>query len=65
MTNDIIYNKGMALKEICYPVRKTPALVNQYLYLIEKYKDCGYILERLQNLEIKIDSFIERQMQEA
>jgi hypothetical protein len=55
----------MNLKEICYSVRKTPALVNQYLYLIGKYKDSGYILERLQNLEIKIDSFIERQMQEA
>jgi len=61
----LCYNKGMNLKEICYSVRKTPALVNQYLYLIEKYKDSGYILERLQNLEIKIESFIERQMQEA
>ena len=61
----LCYNKEMNLKEICYSVRKTPALVNQYIYLIEKYKDSGYILERLQNLEIKIDSFIERQMQEA
>lgn len=61
----LCYNKGMSLKEICYSVRKTPALVEQYLYLIEKYKDSGYILERLENLEIKIDSVIERQMQES
>lgn len=59
----LCYNKGMNLKEICYSVRKTPALVNQYLHLIEKYKNSGYILERLENLEIKIDSFIERQAQ--
>lgn len=57
----LCYNKGMSLKEICYSVRKTPNLVEQYLFLIEKYKDNGYILERLENLEVKIDSFCERQ----
>jgi len=61
----LCYNKAMSLKEICFSVRKTPALVHQYLYLIEKYKDSGYILERLENLEVKIDSFIERQMPES
>ena len=61
----LCYNKGMTIKEICYSVRKTPDLVDQYLFLIEKYKDSGYILERLENLEVKIDSFIERQMQQS
>jgi len=61
----LCYNKGMSLKEICYSVRKTPALVDQYLWLIEKYKKSGYILERLENLEIKIESFIERQRQDS
>lgn len=40
-------------------------LVDQYLWLIEKYKKSGYILERLENLEINIESFIERQRQDS
>lgn len=55
----LCYRKGMTRKEIAYSVKMTPLLVNEYLLIIDNYKERGYILDRLENLEVKIENTVE------
>lgn len=54
------YRKGMNLDEIAFSVRKTKNLVQEYLNIIEEYKDRKYILDHLANYEVKVETVIER-----
>ena len=49
----------MTGKEIAYSVKMTLFLVNEYLLIIDNYKERGYILDRLENLEVKIENAVE------
>ena len=52
--------KGMNTKEIAFSVRKTVRLVKEYEKIIDEYKDSNYILKKLMNLEVGIDSSFEK-----
>lgn len=54
------YRKGMDIDEISFVVRKTKNLVQEYLDIIDNYKDKMYILEELENYEVNVESVIER-----
>jgi len=56
----LCYRKGMNIDEIAYSVRKTKNLVQEYLNIIEEYKDRCYILDKLANYEVKVETVIER-----
>lgn len=44
--------KGMPVEEIAFTVHKTVRLVNEYMAIVEEYKDRGYIIDRLMNFEV-------------
>jgi Protein of unknown function (DUF1670) len=52
--------KGMKTEEIAFSVRKTVRLVKEYEKIINEYKDRNYILKKLMNLEVGIDSSFEK-----
>jgi DNA-binding CsgD family transcriptional regulator len=52
--------KGMNAEEIAFAVRKTVRLVKEYEKIIDEYKDSNYILAELLNLEVGIESSIEK-----
>lgn len=56
----LCYRKGMNLDEISFSVRKTKNLVQEYLDIIDNYKDRMYILEKLENYEVDVETVIER-----
>ncbi len=56
----LCYRKGMNIDEIAFSVRKTKNLVQEYLDIIEFYKERSYILDNLLNYEVKIETAIER-----
>lgn len=56
----LCWRKGMNLDEIAFSVRKTKRLVNEYLKIIEEYKEKNYILEKLMNFEVNIETSMEK-----
>lgn len=52
--------KGMTTEEIAFSVRKTVRLVKEYEKIIDEYRDRNYILARLLNLEIGIETAMEK-----
>ena len=56
----LCYRKGMNLDEISFSVRKTKNLVQEYLDIIDNYKDRMYILEKLENYEVDVETVFER-----
>ena len=56
----LCYRKGMNIDEIAFSVRKTKNLVQEYLEIIEIYKDRMYILNKLENYEVCVETVIER-----
>ncbi|MBQ9775873.1 MAG: DUF1670 domain-containing protein [Lentisphaeria bacterium] len=56
----LCYRKGMNIDEIAFSVRKTKNLVQEYLDIIEIYRDRMYILKRLENYEVCVETVIER-----
>lgn len=56
----LCYRKGMNIEEIAYSVRKTKNLIQEYLDIIEEYKERSYILDELANYEVKVETVIER-----
>ena len=56
----LCYRKGMNIDEIAFSVRKTKNLVQEYLDIIEIYRDRMYILNKLENYEVCVETVIER-----
>jgi predicted transcriptional regulator len=56
----LCYRKAMNIDEIAYSVRKTKNLVQEYLDIIEEYKERSYILDEMVNYEVKIETAFER-----
>lgn len=56
----LCYRKEMNIDEIAFSVRKTKNLVQEYLDIIEFYKDRMYILNKLENYEVRVETLIER-----
>ena len=56
----LCHRKGMNIDEIAYSVRKTKKLVHEYLNIIDEYKERSYILEKLVDYEVKVETVIER-----
>ena len=56
----LCHRKGMTLDEIAYSVRKTKNLVQEYLNIIDEYKERSYILEKMVDYEVKVETVIER-----
>jgi len=56
----LCWQKGMTADEIAFSVRKTKRLVNEYLLIIEEYKDRKYILDRLLNFEVNIETSVQK-----
>jgi len=52
--------KGMNTDEIAFSIRKTKRLVKEYEKIIEEYKNQNYILEKLLNFEVNIETSTER-----
>ena len=50
----------MSLDEISFPVRKTKNLVQEYLDIIDNYKNRMYILDNLLNFEVNVETVFER-----
>jgi hypothetical protein len=50
------YRKQMTLEEIAFAVHKTPRLVQEYLNIIEVYKEQGYIMDRLMEYEVQMET---------
>ncbi len=48
--------KRMTLEETAFAVHKTPRLVREYLDIIEMYKERGYILDRLMEYEVEMET---------
>ena len=48
--------KQMTLEETAFAVHKTPRLVQEYLDIIEMYKERGYILDRLMEYEVEMET---------
>jgi len=53
----------MNIDEIAFSVRNTKKLVQEYLDIIEIYKDREYILDRLANYEVNVETVIDREVQ--
>ena len=51
--------KQMTLEETAFAVHKTPRLVQEYLDIIEMYKEKGYIMDRLMEYEVKMETAVE------
>ena len=58
----LCYRKGMNIDEISFSVRKTKNLVQEYLDIIEFYKNRRYILDKLENFEVNVETVIEREV---
>jgi predicted transcriptional regulator len=56
----LCWKKGMDLAEIAFSVRKTRRLVQEYLTIIEEYRDKRYILDRLLDFEVNIETSMEK-----
>ena len=54
--------KGMNTDEIAFAVKKSKRLVKEYEKIIEEYKDQNYILEKLLNFEIDIETPLEKML---
>ena len=52
----------MNIDEISFSVRKTKNLVQEYLDIIEFYKNRRYILDKLENFEVNVETVIEREV---
>lgn len=50
------HRKQMTLEEIAFAVHKTTKLVQEYLDIIEAYKEKGYIMDRLMEYEVKMET---------
>ena len=50
----------MNTEEIAFSVRKTVRLVKEYEKIIDEYRNSNYILAELLNLEVGIESSIEK-----
>ena len=48
--------KQMTLEETAFAVHKTPRLVQEYLDIIAIYKDKGYIMDRLLEYEVEMET---------
>ena len=48
--------KRMTLEETAFAVHKTSRLVREYLDIIEMYKERGYILDRLMEYEVEMET---------
>ena len=48
--------KQMTLHETAFAVHKTPRLVQEYLDIIENYKEKGYIMDRLMEYEVEMET---------
>jgi len=48
--------KQMSLEETAFAVHKTPRLVQEYLDIIEAYKDKGYIMDQLLEYEVAMET---------
>ena len=48
--------KHMTLEETAFAVHKTPRLVQEYLDIIGMYKEKGYIMERLMEFEVEMET---------
>ena len=59
----LCYRKGMSLDEISFSVRKTKNLVQEYLDIIDNYKNRMYILDNLLNFEVNVETVFERDIQ--
>ena len=58
----LCYRKGMNIDEISFSVRKTKNLVQEYLDIIEIYKDRKYILDKLADYEVNVETVIGREV---
>jgi len=50
------HRKQMTLEETAFAVHKTTRLVQEYLDIIETYKEKGYIMDRLMEYEVKMET---------
>jgi len=50
------YRKQMTVEEIAFAVHKTPRLVREYIDIIEDYKEKGYIMDRLMEYEVEMET---------
>lgn len=48
--------KRMTLEETAFAVHKTPRLVKEYIDIIEMYKERGYIMDRLMEYEVEMET---------
>jgi len=53
------YRKGMSLEEISFTVKKTTRLVKEYLEIIDEYKSQNYILDKLMDFEVNMETAVE------
>lgn len=49
----LCHKKGMPVEEIAFAVHKTRSLVNEYMAIVDEYKDKGYIIDRLMDFEVE------------
>lgn len=61
----LCWKKGMSLEEIAFSVRKTKRLVKEYLNIIDEYKEQNYILDRLLEFEVNIETSIEKAIKQT
>lgn len=50
----------MNIDEIAFSVRKSKRLVKEYLKIIDEYKEKNYIMEKLINFEVNIETSMEK-----
>ncbi|NLE56510.1 MAG: DUF1670 domain-containing protein [Lentisphaerae bacterium] len=50
------YRKQMTIEEIAFAVHKTARLVQEYIDIIELYKEKGYIMDRMMEFEVKMET---------
>ncbi len=56
----LCHQKGMNTDEIAFSVRKTKRLVKEYERIIDEYKSNSYILNKLMNYDIRIETQLEQ-----
>ncbi len=60
----ICYRKGMGPDEIARIMMKSKRLIDEYLSIIDEYKQKEYILDKLESYEVRIETFLERTINE-
>ena len=50
------HRKNMTLEETAFAVHKTPRLVQEYLDIIGEYKEKGYIMDKLMEYEVEMET---------